>query len=241
MRGVRGRAMLKRCQLAVLACLLAAVACAHPATAQKRRPTPVTLESIVNGLREHMGSTRLLEIATERCIAFALDDSAARQIVAAGGSAELVQGLRRVCRVAPAQPARPVVDRDPITGEENLMFEPGAVAFLSAVLPGWGQVGMERDGTGALFMGGAAASIVAFFYKPSDAGVDGRDRHPYRTHGIVAYTALSVTSAIDGYIGARRRNARVEARRRARGTSLQLPTIVPAVGGTELQVVRLTF
>ena len=71
--------------------IIAALLAATPAAAQQRG---FTVDEIVDLLRNEVGSERVLFLAQQRCIHFVPDKEAMARVAAAGGSEELVAGLR---------------------------------------------------------------------------------------------------------------------------------------------------
>lgn len=115
MTPVPGRRFLTRrltVRIAVaLGCTLAGLARVHAAGAQA---SGLTLAEVVDLRRQGVSSQRILRSARDYCVAFALDDSARRELHAAGADSALVGGLRDVCRSAAPKQSAPsmLVDED---------------------------------------------------------------------------------------------------------------------------------
>jgi hypothetical protein len=82
--------------LLFLVCLASLAAAPVKLEAQERQPYSVDqiIELIESGV---FSETRILMLVKESCIGFRFDEEAARRISEAGGSAELIGGLREVC------------------------------------------------------------------------------------------------------------------------------------------------
>jgi len=239
---------------ALIFLILLAAFSAGPLGAQSSpEDAPLTLERILDSLRGHMGSARLLEIAADRCIAFTMDDEASRRIREAGGSAELVQGLRGVCYRDPARTLpssvlrRRKVPRQPRTvapARPDTLQSAFEAIVLSALVPGWGQFDIGRAGPGVLFFSGAVGSAIAVFYTPdveNQRTGEGEVRHPYRSIGAAAYVLLSITSAIDAHAAVNRNNKAVLARARQNAVTLQPPAVSITPSAVQVEVLRVTF
>jgi hypothetical protein len=73
----------------------------------------ITLNEMVELLRSHVSSARVLELARSRCIHFAPDDAALARLQEAGATAELREALRapgQCSTLTPAHPAPPPAD-----------------------------------------------------------------------------------------------------------------------------------
>jgi hypothetical protein len=242
-RGIQAKPRLAGfCTLLRLLLLLGAFG-GRRAHAQDAEAGPLTLQAVVSALRQDVGSPRVLARATELCITFRVDARAERQIREAGGTAELVAGLRGVCTANPSttlSPATPGKD-GPVAVSGDTLQDGLFAALSSAVIPGTGQMVSDRGGAGVLFMAGGLAAVTAVFYTPDvenqQSGV-GEVRHPYRRYGTVAYVTIALWSSIDAYRGVRRHNRGVIDRGGARIRPLNA-TATPS--GIEVQLMRVTF
>ena len=141
---------------------------ARGAHAQDTAARPLTLEAVVSALRQDVGSPRVLARAAELCIGFRVDARAERQIREAGGTAELVTGLRGVCTANPSttiSPASPGKE-GPVAVSGDTLQDAEFAALSSALIPGTGQMVSDRRGAGVLFMVGGLVAVTAVFYTP---------------------------------------------------------------------------
>ena len=113
---IRKHLMLMRRFLLVIAALLVA----GPAAAQQRG---FTVDEIVDLLRNQVASERVLFLVQQRCIHFVPDKEAVARVAAAGGSEELVAGLRApdLCSTL-----RTVARPRPPVGPDTARTAPGA-------------------------------------------------------------------------------------------------------------------
>ena len=145
--------------------LLFAILLAAPAAAQQRG---FTVDEIVDLLRNQVASERVLFLVQQRCIHFEPDDAALARITAAGGTAELREGLRArgQCSTLARGPvrreraaARPAdAPRDSsITGLLSLVYS------RSTLGPRGGGAAEEGQG-GALELGAAGRHVGVFLH-----------------------------------------------------------------------------
>lgn len=132
---------------------------AAPAAAQQRG---FTVDEIVDLLRNEVGSERVLFLAQQRCIHFVPDKDALARVAAAGGSEELVAGLRvpTLCSTLPRRPPQPVPapEAPPVVEEVPRAARGGKPLFVLGLGFASGDFTPEE---GASFRGQGAAVDLA--------------------------------------------------------------------------------
>ncbi|HXY29800.1 MAG TPA: S1C family serine protease [Gemmatimonadaceae bacterium] len=88
------RRLTAHCALICLSAVASTLALAPAAGAQAQ---PYTLDDIVGLLKRKVTSTRVLTLAKKNCVSFSVTNDAEAKLRAAGGSPDLVEGLRSVC------------------------------------------------------------------------------------------------------------------------------------------------
>jgi len=110
----------KSIRAALGACLLAAAAIALPAQSKA-----YSLDDLVGLLKRKVSSTRVLTLAKQNCISFSMTDDAETKLRKAGGSTDLVSGLKDVCGP----------DHPKVAADSAKKVTPGAVPVPVASAP----------------------------------------------------------------------------------------------------------
>lgn len=86
--------------------LLTAAALVASPRAAHAQPHPLALEDVVQLVRAQVSPARILELARENCLAFAMDAAATARLREAGAEPEVIRGLSApdLCRAAPPAP-----------------------------------------------------------------------------------------------------------------------------------------
>lgn len=113
-----GRCRLVRCWIARGALgVCATLGSVVPVHAGHAQTSGLTLAEVVGLRRQGVSPQRILRSARDYCVSFALNDSARRELSAAGADSTLVGGLREVCRsAAPKQEAPSLLVDEDFTG-----------------------------------------------------------------------------------------------------------------------------
>jgi hypothetical protein len=191
-----------------IACLLL-LPVALPSAA-RAQANPYTLDQVVELVGSGLPAARVLEMVRGKCIAFAMEPGTEMQLRNAGGSAELMQGLRGICTTVKPQPAPtiPTVRSAPSAG---------SAALKSIVIPGLGQLTTGRPVMGALFLGAAGGALAAGAMSKSvtvlcaspttgtcpSNDVIREDSESKLPLGLAAYGAVALVSAIEAMLGAK--------------------------------------